>query len=622
MSRNFCKSSWCLKRFLLVALISLFMPVVANAVSCKIAIVGGGIAGMHTLYKLTLPKAQGGGGQQKDDVCLFEANNYFGGRVKDIPAPGKEAANAPVPQGFGLGALRIMDGPAVMFKLAEELGIKGEAVDYGPNRVFARGKKSEHWTDSFLRIPQLYATSVPDSQFPDDQNFYPVDTKSYPNKATAWTCGGQGGPGRGAYYYPGCYLDAYTHAILNPKYLSGLTTLDNKTWLMSNNFLKPEGFQYLTDSFRFRGDFQYNVDAKSYKDFLTEDWDACCTPTYPVGGMSSFILAMYESAKKYTDNIFPSRPVSKITKNDRTGTFTISFPLELNLADVSGIDSVIIAVPPSGLNKIVGAVSTDIKANARYNALVAVPVVSVNNWWNDINGQPWWKYTASEAKDLAGNPLSGVYGLPLDRAWSTPNGIPKQVMTFNFIEMPHSPFQISQKATRSVYNDDKNTIDSWVKAWGTGGVQGEKAVNSKIVAELNLVFPELAKNMGRQLSAADISKTAFIKWPDAWYWLKAPVPVVDGKLLTNGDVAVWAVKPLGNAKVSLASDAYNPSRTTWTEGAVKSSINSLNYNYGPNGRIAQLFDKDLPCYSVAAVDGVLTYIPFNKDGVFNATCQP
>ena len=603
------KSSWWPKRLAFVALISLFIPVSANALSCKIAIIGGGMAGMHTIYQLTLPKSEGGGGQSGDDVCLFEANNYFGGRVKDIPAPGKEVPNDPVPQGFGLGALRIMDGPAAMFKLAEKLGVTGEAADYGPNRVFARATKSEHWTDSFLRSPQLYTTPAPSIQFPDTQD---------------WTCGGQGGPGRGAYYYPGCYLDAYTHAILNPRYLSGVaagTTLDTMTWLKSDNFLKPEGFQYLADSFRFRGDFQYKVDVHSYKDFLTEDWDTCCTPTYPKGGMSSYVKAMYDSAKTKTQNIFRDRPVSSITQN-RNGSFTISFKDNVAAA-VNVYQSLIIAVPPSGLNYIKGNIAADIKADPRYKALVPVPVVAINNWWNDIGGKPWWNYTASEAKDLSGNPLSGVYGIPLDRAWSTPDGIPNQRITFNFMEMPHSPDHIAQRATRSVYNDDINTIGSWTALYGNGGKAGETAVKKQIIKEFNLVFPELTANMGRPLSENDIPKTAFIKWPDAWYWLKAPVPVVDGRPLTNGDVAVWAVKPLGSTtKVSLASDAYNPNRTTWTEGAVKSSINTLNYNYGPNGRIEQLFDADLPCYSVATVDGVLTYIPFNKDGVLNATCQP
>jgi len=42
------------------------------------------------------------------------------------------------------------------------------------------------------------------------------------------------------------------------------------------NVVGTEQYQFLTDVFRFRGDFA--AEAKGYLQFLDEDWDVCCTP--------------------------------------------------------------------------------------------------------------------------------------------------------------------------------------------------------------------------------------------------------------------------------------------------------------------------------------------------------
>lgn len=589
--------------------------------NCQVTIVGGGMAGMHSLYRLAPALKNSSSGLSS--LCLFEINDYFGGRVKSIPSPNGAGV-------FDTGAMRVQETQNLEFNLAKELGFDlseqtgNYVVPYGPQRVFARGAQYEDVNNYLLNATnlltgtkslKLYDTPTPNKQFPDKASTYPVAGAGYPDVSTAWNCQGMGN-------YNGCFSDAYYHSLLNPGYLPApLAYSDNRTWL--ENVLKPEGFQYLADSFRFRGDFENGVDPRSYVDFLKEDWDACCSPTYPKNGMSAFIYGtpdqngsngMLAKAKANGARTFLSEGIAtidKISNNNSKcanpgGKNNGKYCLVTTKNNLVIADSVIIAVPPVGLKNIGGGIANTIKQDAKFQALVPVEVVSINHWWNT----PWWENTRT---------ADGTSTIA--RSWSTKNAIPSDTLYFNFLEFGHSDYQKMQLATRSVYSDDKVSNQHWKQLKvGTDPTSGVDAINAEIVREFNVIFPEL----NGTISTSQITKTYFIVWPDAWYWLKGPTT------LTNADITKWALEPIPGEKISLASDAYNPSRTTWIDGAMKSSVNTLNYNYSNladtntnfnahNARI-NAYINPLPCNSVVVTNGQPVYVPFNKDGVFNANC--
>ena len=78
-----------------------------NTASCEVAIVGGGIGGVHTAFRLA-PRLGSG-------VCLIEKNDRFGGRVYDRAPDGASPA-------VGVGARRFTQEQPVIANLVKELG--------------------------------------------------------------------------------------------------------------------------------------------------------------------------------------------------------------------------------------------------------------------------------------------------------------------------------------------------------------------------------------------------------------------------------------------------------------------------------------------------------------------
>jgi monoamine oxidase len=449
-----------------------------QSINCNILIVGGGIGGVHTAYQL----AKG----RKESVCLFELENRSGGRILDVSFDGKE--NSPR---IGVGARRMLTGHSLV-ELAKELGITVNAPLNRGDLIFARGQHAESKDElAKLAYPSL------------------ASLDKTPQKETE-------------------VEDALYRQL---KQISKSQFPDFPSFVKTT--VGPEGYHYLLDVSRFRGDFQYPIDTRSYLDWLNEESKFDYAKLiYPVGGMSEFINRMALAAKTNGVRIFTSQPVKSL-KYGNTGYVAMTPNYEINA------NTVILAVNAAKLKSIHGDVPDKIVKSTQFQQLLGIPVVTVTQWLQ----YTWWKKA-----DL---------GKEISRVWSTDHCI-------NLMEIPSDDYGSRQGVTRTVYSDEMACVALWQKL----NEISVQAVETEIIRELKEIFP--AMQFPKPL------KTYVKVWPDAWYWLKAGSPY------SNCDIASWATKPIPNEPVYLVGESYNPQRATWSDGAVSSSNATLNVGFGFN----------------------------------------
>lgn len=453
-----------------LALLASAAPVFAvEGITCEVAILGGGPGGLHTAYRLAP--------QLGSRLCLFEKENRLGGRIYDV----SRTPNGPV---FGLGALRIMEGQPVMFALADELGIKYAAAPFEDDLINARGTRA--FDSESMRLEAYPKVRQDESALWDKIRKSPerANIDQYPD------------------------FRSYVRAVLT-----------------------AEEYQFMADIFRFRGDFTYPLSARGYLDFLDEDWDVCCTPSYPVGGMSEFIRRMEAKVRAAGVRIYMGEPVRAIEGGNPT--YRIATP-----GYTATASRLVIAIDAAAFKYVGGEVAGKIQAQQQFQDLIGIKVATVNQWWP----KAWWK--------------NAIPGKNTRRAWTTESCV-------NFVEIPTADYAADQMVTRSVYDDSLACTAFWENLAERGGTAAVEA--------------EIARGLAHLFPGADIPKplkTQVQIWPAGWYWLKA------GSKYTNAQIASWAVQPLPGERISMVGEAYNPQRSTWTDGAIKSSINTLNAVFG------------------------------------------
>lgn len=466
-------------------------PPDAPSLECEVVIIGAGAGGLHTAFRLA-PALH-------ERVCLFEKEEELGGRIHDVALD----ASDPNSPRFGTGARRVMEGQALLFGLADELNMTLEMPATAADLIVARGTYGFAKDDFIPLYPRMAVNPMlPD---PDQETWLYDKLRIGPARATVTD-----------------YADfrSYIRAIVG-----------------------GEGWEFLHDMSRFRADFEYPLDARGYLDYLDEEWDACCTPSYPVGGMSSFIRGMEAKAIESGARIFKGEPVASIDKiGDRYFIRTAK--------QTVNAQKIVVAVPPAAFDHIKGDVAERIQAQAQYQQILGVRVVTVTQWWPSN----WWSTIR--------NPAAATNG-QVWRAWSTEH-------CFNFIEIPLEPYGVNQLVTRSVYDDDIACVQFWEEL----AKKGTAAVEAEIKRGLQHAFVGNGKSLPAMVEIPNPIKTHVQVWPAAWHWLRA------GATFTNADIADWAVEPLAGEPVALVGEAYYLNRSGWSEAAYKSSIKLLNAKYG------------------------------------------
>jgi hypothetical protein len=466
-----------------------FLSGCGKDLDCEVAIIGGGVGGLHTAFRLAPSMGE--------RVCLFEKDAQLGGRIYDVSLDGSESSPR-----VGVGGRRVMETQQVLFDLATELGITLEKQPGAIDLIEARGKLAFTKDELRTQYPSLTLDTDPNS----DQETVLYDTlRKGPMRAQAGSFG------------------------------------DFRSYI--RNTVGAEGFEFLHDMSRFRADFEYPLDARGYLDYLDEEWDTCCEPQYPIGGMSEFVRRMEEKAVASGVRIFKSAPVFGISQaGDRYRV--------LAGAQTVKASKLVINVSPYYLESIKGDVVTRLLAQPKFQDLVGVRVATITQWWPS----DWW----SQIKNPGLTSDNQVW-----RAWTTDHCL-------TFIEIPINPYAAAQKVTRSVYDDDINCVQFWEDL----AKAGTPAVEAEIQRGLTRLFSNNGLTTPTTVTIPKPLKTHVQIWPDAWHWLRA------GATSTNADIFEWAVEPLPGEPISLVGEAYNPRRSGWSDAAYKSSINLLNKKYG------------------------------------------
>lgn len=460
-------------------------------VDCEVAIIGGGVGGLHTAFRL--------GPTMGERVCVFEKEAQLGGRIHDVSLDGSETSPR-----VGVGGRRVMETQQVLFDLAKELGMELELQRPSIDLIESRSKFAFAKDDLRTQYPAL----VPDTDPMNDQETVIYDTLRKGTMRAAAT-----------------------------------SFSDFRSYIRST--VGNEGFEYLRDMSRFRADFEYPLDARGYLDYLDEEWDTCCEPQYPVGGMSEFVRRMEAKAIASGVRIFKSAPVFGISKaGDKYRVLAGDQTVKAS--------KLVINASPYYVEQIKGDVMTQLRAQEKFKELIGVRVVTITQWWpND-----WW----SQIKNPGMASDNQIW-----RAWTTDHCI-------NFIEIPVNPYAAAQKVTRSVYDDDIRCVQFWEDL----AKAGNDAVEAEIQRGLTFLFSNNGVTMPTTVTIPKPLKTYVQIWPDAWHWLRA------GAKSTNAEIFDWAVEPLPGENIALVGESYNPNRSGWSDGAYKSSIHLLNKKYGMN----------------------------------------
>jgi glycine/D-amino acid oxidase-like deaminating enzyme len=293
---------------------------------CEVAIVGGGVGGLHTAFRLAPSLGA--------KVCVFEKQADVGGRIYDIP---RDASDPNSPR-VGAGARRVTAAEPVLLGLAKELGIElehpGDKADLLSARAVVSFSKDQIQTAAY---PKLGPTPMD-----RETELYDLLRKG-PERARAATYS---------------EFRSYARAVIG-----------------------EEGFTFLRDVSRFRADFDAPIDARGYLEYLDEEWENV-DPSYPKGGMSEYPHRMEKAAVAAGVRIFKEEAVDSISK--------LGTAYELRTAKrIVQSRNVVIAIPPVAFDKVTGDVAERIRAQKNYQAILPIPVVTVTQfwsepWWKDI----------------------------------------------------------------------------------------------------------------------------------------------------------------------------------------------------------------------------------------------
>ena len=146
--------------------------------------------------------------------------------------------------------------------------------------------------------------------------------------------------------------------------------------------ITPEGAEYLSELYGYKGDFTEFVSPKSYIEFTEMSLQLSDTYIRPIGGMSVIVDALVKKVKETGGNIYTSTSVKSIDREG--GKYVLTTP---NL--VVRADKLIIGVPPVQFGQVNGSVAKRIQTDPFFRSILPVPAfkgasVYSSAWWEKV----------------------------------------------------------------------------------------------------------------------------------------------------------------------------------------------------------------------------------------------
>lgn len=344
-------------------------------------ILGAGIGGSHSAYRLAPIHG--------NHLCIFERENYVGGRAHDADFHGNSTeayATTPIAP---TGAIRFFGTQPVVKQLVDELNISYYQYDYQTFVIKARGKLYNSYNE-------MCAKSYVDLNCTDDINGLNAQDQLLARLLAE---------------YQKNASNLYRFANFNA---------------FSRSILGDEATEYLKDSYRFRGDF-LNVDTYSFLEYSTQEWNLMGPLYYPHEGLSQIVKRMISKATSSNHaRLYLNEEVLQINENTNTD---YTFSIETSNYQVYG-QQLVAGIDPASWPSIQGTIANEIKSNEHFQSILPIKTIVINNYWPER----WWEQNSS-------------LGLNIDRAWTRQNCI-----SFIEI-LSQQPEKREQNLTRTVYDD-------------------------------------------------------------------------------------------------------------------------------------------------------------------------
>lgn len=401
-----------------------------SVVKCKHVIVGGGSAGLYAAYLLR---------NESVDVCLVEANDYFGGRIHDTPSPDVPA------HAYGECALRYLETMTDVRCLMHQLNVSAESSDYD-TILYTRGKWGTGMNDF-----------APGGQF--ENSFRGLGAKVLEDLETAF----------------------YEYLFLGTRPANPLTGVQGRPISDCSNYTRvldyvrdkvgQEAAALLLAGSSFRADFVASIDVCGYIEYFQADWERGGRVFYPVGGWGAVMVALHNAGAQRGVRYFAGQPINCISRNSK-GQYTVT---SVNGTAFTG-SSMVVAAPPYNLmaSQVGGNVGAALLADPHMKAPAPVHVVSITAFWPER----WW------APLMSGDPYK-TFRVVTDAS------------CMNRMEFQGTDYYRQSNGSRIVYVDDPTCADMWLKTYEKGG---NALVQEVVMRELAGIFPNLTIPAPTQLT--------------------------------------------------------------------------------------------------------------------------